>query len=95
MVGMSHDIVLATRGGATMFSLMIAVLLLKALKAPTRHYRDTEVWIMLDGKHGLPEQRLQSAIGGVLRERYLWHAEVTAVVTILLWVIAFAVDWLR
>jgi hypothetical protein len=95
MVGMSHDLVLAARGGALMFTLMIVILLLKAHKAPTRRYRDTEVWIMLDGKPGLPESRLQGAIGGILRERYLWHAEVTAIATVILWIVAFVIGWLH
>ena len=91
MVGMASDARLATRGGAIMVTLAFIVLLAKSLRAPARHYRRTEVWILLDGKVDLPENRVQQAIGQVLRERFLWHAEIAAALAAILWLISFAI----
>jgi hypothetical protein len=95
MTGMSHDVVLAMRGGAVMFMIMGAILLWKALRAGAKHYRRTEVWILLDGQLDWPEHRRQELIGGILRERYMWHAEVTAIAAAALWVLAFFLSVLR
>jgi hypothetical protein len=95
MTGMSHDVRLAMRGGALMFMIMGAILLWKALRAGATHYRRTEVWILLDGKLDWPEHRRQELIGNVLRERYMWHAEMTAFVAAILWASAFLLGLLR
>lgn len=85
MVGVYTDIVLAVRLAATGVTLMGTVLLFKSLQAPHRSYKKTEVWILLDRRHGLPEARAQEVFGNVLRERYLWHATLVAVVALVLW----------
>ena len=90
MVGMSADAVLAFRAGAIMVSLLMAVLLLKGFRAPVRSYKATEVWILLDKSHGLPETRAQQVFGGILRDRYFWHAEIVAAGALGLWIVAFA-----
>jgi hypothetical protein len=89
MVGMSSDAVLAFRSGAIMVSVMLATLLLKGLRAPARSYKLTEVWILMDKSHDLPEPRAQQVFGSVLRDRYLWHAEIVAFGALGLWIIAF------
>jgi hypothetical protein len=89
MVGMASDAVLAFRSGAIMVSLMMAILLLKGFRAPRRNYKTTEVWILMDKRHGLPESRAQQVFGSVLRDRYLWHAEIVALAALGLWIIAF------
>jgi hypothetical protein len=78
MVGMSSDAVLAFRSGAIM-----------GLRAPARSYKLTEVWILMDKSHDLPEPRAQQVFGSVLRDRYLWHAEIVAFGALGLWIIAF------
>ena len=89
MVGMSSDAVLAFRSGAIMVSIVLATLLLKGMRAPTRSYKKTEVWILLDKRHDLPEPRAQQVFGTILRERYFWHAEVAALAALGLWIITF------
>jgi multidrug efflux pump subunit AcrB len=88
-VGMAYEALVAVRGGAVMLSLMTAILVLRAMRAPARNYRRTEVWILLDKRHGLPEHRAQGVIGGVLRDRYLWHAQATALGAFGLWLAVF------
>lgn len=95
MVGAAHDVVLALRIGATCATLMAAILVLKGLQAPSRSYKRTEVWFMLDRQHGLPEPRAQQVFGNVLRDRYIWHAEVVASVAAMMWLLMFGLSWLR
>jgi hypothetical protein len=82
MLGLSYYPLLAVRFGAILTSIMIAVLLIKALRAPWRPYRRTEAWLILGKRHGLPESRAQQVFGSTLRERYLWHATVAAAVAL-------------
>ena len=92
MTGMAGDIAMAIKGGAIMTTLMGAVLVIKALRAAGVNYRRTELWILLDKRiDGWPPHRLQQLIGGILRDRYLWHAERTAVVAFALWVMTFLI----
>ncbi len=88
MVGLGHDAALATSGGAIMVGLMGAVLALKAFRAPRRSYRKTELWLLLERDHGLPEASAQPVIGRILRERYYWHAQWAAVMAAGLWALS-------
>ena len=88
MVGVYTDILLAMRLAATGVTLMGTVLLLMGLRAPRRNYRKTEVWIMLDRRHNLPEARAQEVFGNILRERYMWHATLVAIAALALWTLA-------
>jgi hypothetical protein len=89
VVGMAWDMRLAARAAAIGMSLMAAILLLKALRAPTRSYKRTEVWVLLDKRHDFPEPRAQQVFGNLLRERYIWHAEVAAAAAVVLWLLSF------
>lgn len=90
-VGMSSDALLALKLSAICASSMVAILLVKAMQAPTRNYKRTEVWIMLEKRHNLPESRAQQVFGNILRERFMWHATVTATAAGVLWLAALAV----
>lgn len=90
-VGMSSDAVLALKLSAISASAMVAILVVKALQAPSRNYKRTEVWIMLEKRHDLPEARAQQVFGNILRERYMWHATVTATAAGVLWLATLAV----
>ncbi|HEX6980308.1 MAG TPA: hypothetical protein VF342_13510 [Alphaproteobacteria bacterium] len=92
MVGVSADIVIALKTGATSVTLMVAILVLKGLQAPKRCYRDTEVWIMLDKQHDLPETRAQQVFGNILRDRYFWHATLVASAAAFMWLLTFTVQ---
>ena len=66
------------------------------MRAAGINYRRTEVWILLDKKiDGWPPHRLQQLIGGILRDRYLWHAEMTALAAGALWMATFLLAVLR
>ena len=57
------------------FGIVLATLLFfRALAAPTRDYRETETWILLDKKVDLPTDRLQRAIGTSLQGLYRRYA---------------------
>lgn len=85
LVGMSSDAVLALKMAAICSSAMVGILLIKAMQAPTRNYRRTEVWLMLNKRHDFPEARAQQIFGNILYERYMWHATVTGVGAAILW----------
>lgn len=64
--------------GAILFGLMAAILAIKAGRAPRHNYRRTELWLMVKKEPpALPADRLQQLIGGVLAERFAWHAKVS------------------
>jgi hypothetical protein len=91
MVGTSSEILLSAKIGATSLTLMSMILVLKAMQAPSRSYKRTEVWIMLNHRHSLPEPRAQEVFGNILRERYMWHATVAALLAAALWLFSFAI----
>ena len=93
MVGMAWDATLAMKSGAIGVTFMTAVLLWKAHGAPSRKYRDTEVFLLMNKRHGFPEARAQQVFGSVLRDCYIRHATYIASFAAVLWVIYFAL-WL-
>jgi|JI10StandDraft_1071094.scaffolds.fasta_scaffold153515_2 hypothetical protein len=88
MVGVAHDVALAAYGGSIMVALMAAVLALKGFRAPQRRYHTTELWLLLERRHDLPEGRAQAVIGGILRDRYYWHAQWAAGIAAALWLLS-------
>jgi hypothetical protein len=88
VVGLSYEPLIAVRTGAVLTTAMGVVLLIRAWGAPRRPYKRTEVWLILDKKHDLPEARAQQVFGNILRDRYLWHATVAGGVALALWGIA-------
>ena len=90
MVGLASDMALATSGAAIMLALMGAILALKGFRAPHRSYRTTELWLLIDRRHELPEDAAQAVIGGILRDRYFWHAGWAAVIAAGMWLLSVA-----
>jgi hypothetical protein len=73
---------LALKSGAALALLIWAVLRLKALRAPRRPYKRTEVWLMLEPRPVWPADMAQRLIGTTLKrtlERYARFALVAAV----------------
>lgn len=91
MAGLSFDPALCFGAGATLTGMAAAVLWCKGAQARTRGYRKTEVWILLDRKLGLPPERAQEAIGGLLRELYYRYALVVSGLTIGFWLVSLAI----
>ncbi|MEX2297975.1 MAG: hypothetical protein WD715_11195 [Dongiaceae bacterium] len=84
--------VLALRVGAALVSIVACVLLIKGRNAPERPYRETEVWLLMDRKTDLPEDRVQRAIGGVLAEIYRRYARYALAIAAVFWLLAIASD---
>ena len=76
---------LAMRSGAIFFLMTAAILMLKAAQAPKRSYRRTEVWILMDKRHDLPESRAQAIFGEILRSTYVRFARMAVTASIVLW----------
>lgn len=87
--------VVAMRIGAISSMLMLAVLVLRALRAGARPYRRTETWLLLGRVHFLPEDRAQAVISGVLADTYWYFASWTAALAAIFWIAAFAFALLR
>lgn len=94
-VGLAWDAALALKAAAVGLSLMVAILIYKAQEAPTRSYKRTEVWLMLNKRHNLPEARIQQVFGNILHDRYMWHATAMAAAATFLWLVYFALQILK
>ena len=89
MVGAAALPAVAAKIGAAGTALMAAILLYKAINAPRQSYRTTELWIMLDRDHGLPEAYAQRILMGALRDCYIRSASVAFTVAFVLWILGF------
>jgi hypothetical protein len=93
MVGLSADPMTALKAGAVSFTLLGVVLFFKSMRAQQTDYRRTELWILLDRRHDLPEAHARKVICGVLHDVYVRHAELSAWIAFLFWVLVLA-GWL-
>jgi hypothetical protein len=87
MVGAAALPAVAAKIGAAATALMASILIYKAVNAPRQPYRTTELWIMLDRNHGLPEAHAQRILMGVLRDCYIRSAKIAFTVAIVLWIL--------
>ena len=90
MFGLVSDPLSSLRGGAVLTTFAAVVLFWKALEAPRRDYRKTELWIMLERGPEASESHVGRVINNVLHEVYLWHAERAAGIAFVLWLLVFA-----
>jgi hypothetical protein len=88
MIGMSFTPRLAFQAGGILTLLMTVVLIFKAYEARTKSYRRTEMWLYLPKELRPPEAQAQWASATVLRETYLTFARWTAMIAIVMWVLA-------
>ncbi len=93
MLALSFDMVLAFRVGAVLTTFVLVVLLYLGYRAPRYDVRRTELWSVVGRSLPLSRERAQALLGGVLRDRYLWHADRAAGIALLLWGVA-ALLWL-
>ena len=91
MAGLSFEPALCFGAGASLTGITAAVLWWKGTLAPTHNYRKTEVWILLDRDLGLPSERGQEAVGGLLRELYYRYAVMATGLAIGFWLISLAI----
>lgn len=92
MFAFAFDMRQAFHVGSILVAGMAIVLWIKGLRAPRKPYYRTELWIMLPKRPRMGKPELQRLIGGVLAERYWWHARAAAAVagslaaiTLLIW----------
>jgi hypothetical protein len=90
VIGLVFEPVLALKTGGALTLLMVAVLLLKSEQARTRPYRRTEVWLILDRRLGLPEDRAQRMVSQVLHDTYDRYARYCLGVAVGLWLLGLA-----
>lgn len=88
MVGVASEPEICFRLGAASVALTAVILYWRGRNAPTRNFRRTEVWLMIEDAPALPRDRLQSMIGGALAETYMAHAWIAAWITLMMCVIA-------
>jgi hypothetical protein len=92
MTGLSYDVLQAVRCGAILTTMAGAVLVLKAVQARARDYRRSELWILLDKRHGLPEDRARTVISGVLQETFLRYAQFFGFAAGVLWTLTLVLS---
>jgi hypothetical protein len=88
MMGFVHDPQMVFQAGGILTLIMTFVLMLKSRQALTRDYKRTERWIILPKNFRPPERYAQWAAATVLRDAYLTFAQYSALIAIILWVIA-------
>lgn len=84
MVGLSGDMASSFKAGGILSLMTSAILLLKAWQASGRHYKHTELWLMLAPQDRPHSAIAQQIIGTVLRETFLYFALHTAFAAALL-----------
>ncbi|MDX6752210.1 hypothetical protein SH611_20585 [Geminicoccaceae bacterium 1502E] len=83
--GLSAEPGLALRTAAAAALLLWAGLRLSALRAPSRPYRRTEVWMMLEPRPLMPPEVLQRLIGEAIRQACDRYAGFALTGAFLLW----------
>ena len=80
--------VMAFKLGAMGATMTAVILVLKALNAPRRNYRATELWILIGREHRLAEERAQGVIGRILGETYWRFADYACGTAFAFWLAA-------
>jgi hypothetical protein len=91
MIGVSFDAVLALKVGAFGFTLLAAVLMLWAERAPVRDPRRTEVWSSLPKDHRPPVAIAQKVIGHATRDAAAQIGLYASSAAITFWLVEIAV----
>ena len=85
---------LALRSGAALALLMWAILRLKALRAPRRPYKRTEVWLLLDPRPAWAAEVAQRLIGEALQRTLERYARYVLAAAVGLWLASVVLPWL-
>lgn len=88
MIGLSFEPRVAFQSGGFLTLLMTIILLLKAHEAKTKNHRRTEMWLYVPEDRRPSKADAQWAISTVMRETYFLFARWTAIISIVMWVIA-------
>ena len=76
------------QAGGFLSLVMTAVLFIKAQEARTKDHRRTEMWLYLPKENRPPQAIAQRTVSILMREIYLQFAQWTALVSIVMWIIA-------
>lgn len=83
MIGLSANLAATLKAGGYSALLVMSVLLLMAQRAPSKPFRRTEVWLMLDEAERPPEPLAQRMLAAVRRAVFLrfacYHAFAAAI----------------
>lgn len=74
MIGLAYEPVLSAKSGAILTGIVALLLVHRMSGAPTRDFRDTEVWLMLAKDARPPAETAQRLIGNALAESYRYCA---------------------
>jgi hypothetical protein len=88
MIGLSFQPRSAFQAGGFLTLLMTLILVFKAYEARTKDHRHTEMWLYLPEERRPPKAEAQWAISTIMRETYFLFARWTAIISIVMWVIA-------
>jgi hypothetical protein len=88
MIGLSFEPRLAFQVGGFLSLIMTVILLMKAYEARSKSYRHTELWLYLPEERRPPKEIAQWAVSTVMRETYLLFSHWTALISIVMWLIA-------
>ena len=88
MIGLSFLPRSAFQAGGFLSIVMTLVLVLKAHGARTKDHRQTEMWLYLPKECRPPQAIAQKTISTLMRWIYLLFARWTAIISIVMWVIA-------
>jgi hypothetical protein len=88
MIGLSFEPRAAFQAGGFLTLLMTVILILKAYEAKTKDHRHTEMWLYIPEERRPPKADAQWAISTLLRETYFLFARWTAIISIVMWVMA-------
>ena len=91
MVGLSFYPRGMFQAGGILTLLIVLVLVLKARQALAMDYKRTEMWLMLPDDFRPPERYAQWAAATVMRDAYFTFAQYTALISIVMWLIALAI----
>ena len=93
MFGLSFEPPLAARAGGLVCLAITVVLAAYAAMARRRPYKRTELWLILAKDQRPPAAIAQQVIGQTLRITYLWFAQQTALMAIVLWFSALVLQY--
>jgi hypothetical protein len=91
VLSFAFDLRLALEVAATCSLLIGVILLIQALRAPTRDYRKTETWILVRKRIDLPPERRQQAIGSILQGLYRHYCQRMITMAVAIWLVSVAV----
>ena len=93
MLGLSYDLMLCFKSGASLRALHGSVLGIFAYNAPRWNHRSTELWTLLNKGADLPPGYPPELLLEVLRKTYTRYAEYSGIIALALSVVA-AIVWI-